>query len=419
MTEILNDRFLLRGGLKAALVSLNEVPLRREMIIELDDLFSTGKLNAKIGDGATHYVDLPYLRTDSSNAVKAIIAGMNIEVDATDPENPIVSSTLGAVNLKGRKATYADLPSTGNTAGDAWQLDSDGLIYVWDGTAWPVEGNGIGGAALDAAAMDATPIQGGLTIPTKPGMLFSTVYNGQTWLIPAYLQAAAESDPYWSSVVSLLHFDGVNNAQTFTDQKGVVWTPSDSGSDSGVYLSTASPKFGSAALKLRAGSTLSAPGLTVQNYEDYTVEGWVNPTSADMTSGIVWLLDYSGSSGNMYAQVRLGLYNNKWDVLLSQGNQSWYNTSARSAGDAIANQWSHIAIVVHAGAVKTFVNGALRKTDTPSTLYSYNQNTLLGVPAGGNFNPSFAGMIDDFRVTKGVARYLADFTAPVAPFPNQ
>jgi hypothetical protein len=59
----IDDRFLLRGGMVAAIVALNEVPLRREMIVELDNLFTTGEFKAKIGDGTTCYNDLPYLQT--------------------------------------------------------------------------------------------------------------------------------------------------------------------------------------------------------------------------------------------------------------------------------------------------------------------------------------------------------------------
>ncbi len=48
-------RFLERGGLAAAIAALNEIPLYREKIIETD----TGL--EKLGDGVTHYNDLPYL----------------------------------------------------------------------------------------------------------------------------------------------------------------------------------------------------------------------------------------------------------------------------------------------------------------------------------------------------------------------
>lgn len=143
MTEILNDRFLLRGGLASDIAVLNEVPLRREMVIELDNLFTTGEFKAKVGDGVKHYNDLPYLKTGSSNAVTGIIAGTNIDVDSSNPEEPVISSTLGAITLKGRKLLYNDLPSSGNSNGDAYAVDDDHLIYVWDGSAWPDQGQGL------------------------------------------------------------------------------------------------------------------------------------------------------------------------------------------------------------------------------------------------------------------------------------
>lgn len=64
----LDYRFKVRGGLKADIEALNEVPLRREMIVELDNLFTTGEFKAKIGDGVTHYNDLPYLQTGGGGA---------------------------------------------------------------------------------------------------------------------------------------------------------------------------------------------------------------------------------------------------------------------------------------------------------------------------------------------------------------
>lgn len=52
--ETLAYRFQVRGGTAAALALLNEVPLRRELVFELD----TGK--SKVGDGVSDYNSLPY-----------------------------------------------------------------------------------------------------------------------------------------------------------------------------------------------------------------------------------------------------------------------------------------------------------------------------------------------------------------------
>lgn len=50
-------RFLVRGGTAANLATVNEIPFVRELIVERDTL------KMKLGDGTTHYNDLPYIAT--------------------------------------------------------------------------------------------------------------------------------------------------------------------------------------------------------------------------------------------------------------------------------------------------------------------------------------------------------------------
>jgi hypothetical protein len=59
-------------------------------------------------------------------------------------------------------------------------------------------------------------------------------------------------------------------------------------------------------------------------------------------------------------------------------------------------------------------------TYTPAT--NYNFNSTNGIYIGGNPNtPSqtFAGYIDDLRITVGVARYTSNFSIPSSAYPNQ
>jgi hypothetical protein len=65
-----------------------------------------------------------------------------------------------------------------------------------------------------------------------------------TRAITGYAQGGGgggSTDPYWSSVVSLLHFDGANASTTFTDQTGKTWS-----AYGGVQIDTAQSKFGGA-----------------------------------------------------------------------------------------------------------------------------------------------------------------------------
>ena len=42
----------------------------------------------------------------------------------------------GLYKYKGSKATYSALPTSGNTTGDVWDVQSDGMNYAWNGSEW-------------------------------------------------------------------------------------------------------------------------------------------------------------------------------------------------------------------------------------------------------------------------------------------
>lgn len=203
MTEILNDRFLLRGGLAAALAGLNEVPLRREMIIELDNLFTTGAFKAKIGDGTTHYNDLPYLQ--AGGGVETLVAGYGISINNTDPKNPSIASSLGSISVDGQVADYASLPTPPPSGMTTYYVISDGLIYIWNGSSYPASGNGI--YLSQFKGVDITNnilISGNKVFPSKMSALKVTI-AGIDYAIPA-VRIGAVFTP------ALLFAGGINGA---------------------------------------------------------------------------------------------------------------------------------------------------------------------------------------------------------------
>lgn len=46
------------------------------------------------------------------------------------------SDMTNVYKYKGTKATVAELPTSGNVAGDVWDVTADGMNYAWNGTAW-------------------------------------------------------------------------------------------------------------------------------------------------------------------------------------------------------------------------------------------------------------------------------------------
>lgn len=49
----------------------------------------------------------------------------------------------GLVTFKDPVATEGDLPSSGNTKGDARFTDDTNQLYIWDGTQWVNQGNNL------------------------------------------------------------------------------------------------------------------------------------------------------------------------------------------------------------------------------------------------------------------------------------
>lgn len=61
---------------------------------------------------------------------------VNIDLSAYAKKTDIAS----AYNYKGSKATYDELPTSGNVVGDVWNVEATGMNYAWTGTAWDALG---------------------------------------------------------------------------------------------------------------------------------------------------------------------------------------------------------------------------------------------------------------------------------------
>lgn len=59
---------------------------------------------------------------------------------AQDVEDAIDAKVAGAYKYKGSVATVADLPSSGNEAGDVYDVQETGMNYAWNGSSWDAMG---------------------------------------------------------------------------------------------------------------------------------------------------------------------------------------------------------------------------------------------------------------------------------------
>jgi hypothetical protein len=175
-------------------------------------------------------------------------------------------------------------------------------------------------------------------------------------------------------------------------------------------LSTAEKKFGTASLALDGtGDYASVATNSDFGYgtEDFTIEMWVYRTVSGITQV---LLDQRTANPTNYAPV----------IFINTSNALQYNDGAASvitgATTVPLNAWSHVALSRNGTSTRLFLNGVQQ-----GSTYTDTRNyiaTPLTIGARFNNIQNFTGYIDDLRISKGVARYTSNFTAPTAALTN-
>ncbi len=143
---------------------------------------------------------------------------------------------------------------------------------------------------------------------------------------------------------------------------------------------------------------------------DFTIECWVrfvaNPVGNGQ--GVCQL-----TNGYLNSTIRGPAYG----VESSSGEWTiYYGTTYTQSGVVpTTGVWYHTAYVRSSGTTKLYVNGTSVISVADTTNYTDQYFTI-----GGWYSTAFLlnGYIDDFRITKGYARYTTTFTPPTAAFSN-
>lgn len=221
------------------------------------------------------------------------------------------------------------------------------------------------------------------------------------------------SDPYWNSVVLAMHMDDVG----LTDLKGHTITLVGTAA-----RSAAQSKFGGYSALFNAatpnqGNRLSVTGtLTDFSFSgDFTVEFYMYPTAfgASWGSFVVDTRNTSGGNGTGLC-IYYGYAPNGNKLSVYDGT-----TSIETTFVPPLNAWSHVAVVRASGVISVYANGDLVNTPVSNSTTISCSQFLIGCSANAASTTGIAGYIDDLRVTKGVARYTANFAVPTEAFPNR
>lgn len=175
-------------------------------------------------------------------------------------------------------------------------------------------------------------------------------------------------------------------------------------------VSTAQAKFGTTSAAFDGtGDYAVSPSSSAFGYGtgDFTIEFWLYLNSTASQTVVSNLTSAASTNPHIYVDGSIYYYTNSANRISS---------SALSTG-----QWYHIAVARASGSTKMFVNGT-QVGSTYADSNNYGSTAPLGVAtywSGGApvTSSTLNGYIDELRITKGVARYTANFTPPTQAFP--
>ncbi|MBP8282657.1 MAG: LamG domain-containing protein [Chromatiaceae bacterium] len=222
-------------------------------------------------------------------------------------------------------------------------------------------------------------------------------------------------DADYASVSLLLHCDGTDGSTTFTDNSPTPKTITVYGN---AHIETDQSKFGGASAYFDGtGDYLTAPASAAFNFGsgNFTLEFFIK------TAGTLQYMCPLGKNSGTFGDGAI-------TILLNHSGSGaaslWvedYNAGAPLLASATSaaindNAWHHFAVVRNGSAWAMYKDGTSIATATWAGAIS-DASYLYAIGTDpGNLTRYLTGYLDDIRITKGVARYTANFTPPDAAF---
>lgn len=209
----------------------------------------------------------------------------------------------------------------------------------------------------------------------------------------------------------MLHFDGADASTTCTDSSSSARTMTRTGDPE---IDTAQSKFGGSSGLFNSGRWQAPDDADLElGSSDFTIDMWVRASSWAASYHIIFARGGASDYWTGFIHNGTSLY------FPGTTNNSAYGFSALSAitGVTLAtNTWHHIAAVRSGNNLYLFFDGVLKETRSVTGLSVYNFGHGWCVGSTNDGGSTFAGWIDELRVSIGVARWTSDFTPPTAPY---
>lgn len=344
--------------------------------------------------GGSWYVDAVPAYTEPISARWGLVQTI---YDAGGPEIPadipqIVEATLSGTVAPGDRVTI-----TLNGTPFAYSASTtDTLTSIATVLAALINGS----ASYDAASVDEV-----ITITGVGSLSFN--YVAATEGAHAYGNFdPLAPDPYWSQVELLLHGDGTDGAAGFVD----------SGPDGRTVTAIGSAQHDDAH-KVFGPTSIYIPGTTsrleIPNGShfyfdgDFTVEARVRFSSV---ASFQHILQQGGDSNAWWLRITN-------TAQLAFGGIGGSDEVTSGATTIAANAWTAVAMARQGTTLRLFINGVVVSTLTKAAAVGNASPTTPFMVSDTSFALNGAH-VDEVRITKGVARYTANYTPHPVAFVN-
>ena len=212
------------------------------------------------------------------------------------------------------------------------------------------------------------------------------------------------------NTVALLHMDGADASTTFTDESGKTWTAANY-----AQIDTAQYKFGGASGLFDGTGDYITTGDSADwdiGSGNFTIDFWYRPNAL----GNYNLCGQGENTANLSLwswYMQHAASNQIVSVIISGTSQY----QAYSTGTVAVGNWYHVAVVRNGNNLTTYLNGTGGTPKNVTGVTANNSSQAVSIGRLGSRAALYTnGWIDEFRFSKGIARWTVNFTPPTAPY---
>lgn len=216
------------------------------------------------------------------------------------------------------------------------------------------------------------------------------------------------------------HLDGVDGATTATDfstaqaAKTITLVGN-------AQIDTAQSKFGGASLLCDGtGDYCTVPDSDDFSFGagNFTIDFWVRFASVSAVEGFGGQRVDSNNQWQFFKNTAVNL--NKIRIFFVSAGTTKADYVMTDAWVPLIDTWYHIAVVRNGTSILLFIDGT---SQTLTETVAISTNDLGNVAADFQFpgtgvlgGSPLNGWLDEYRISKGVARWTANFTPPTSPY---